>query len=337
MPYNPWHRGREIVPLPPIRIDGGVCYVPVAGSPDPAIADACNADLLGEYRWVLHKSARCKYAQAYLGGRGCGVGPRVSMHRLVMRLGRGGPHVDHINQNGLDNRLCNLRLTNPGLNLHNSRLSARNKSGFKGVLGPYPSKRRGLRWTAHIGVGYHVAHLGTFPSACVAAVAYDIAALLLVGNHAATNLSLGLLPEELKEEILSKVVGIKLPDHEYKRWAEQADKERLTVPKWVRKQIAVAARSVVLPESVHTKAVSCTDAVVDVVPPPFSFDWAEWDGSQLLVGFTENFESSTTAFKPTGKKPLDSLIVQVNEWGLAHGVTTDAGTLVRDALKERGE
>ena len=47
--------------------------------------------------------------------------------------------IDHINQNPLDNRLCNLRIADKSLNGHNSKISKRNKTGYKGII-YYPAR-----------------------------------------------------------------------------------------------------------------------------------------------------------------------------------------------------
>lgn len=61
---------------------------------------------------------------------------RIFAHRLIMlMLGRDidGKEVDHLNGNGLDNRLCNLRVVSRRENNMNIRKQARNSSGVTGV------------------------------------------------------------------------------------------------------------------------------------------------------------------------------------------------------------
>lgn len=68
-----------------------------------------------------------------------------------------------------------------------------------------------------------------------------------------------------------------------------------------------------------------------------SVDSAEWDGSQLVVHFTLDEEPGQESFRGKGKKPLDDLVSKVHEWSMQMGVTVDAPSLVRNALKEHGE
>lgn len=61
---------------------------------------------------------------------------RISAHRLIMlMLGRlsDGMEVDHMNGNGLDNRLVNLRIVSRRQNNMNLRRQSRNGSGVTGV------------------------------------------------------------------------------------------------------------------------------------------------------------------------------------------------------------
>jgi hypothetical protein len=92
----------------------------------------------------------------------------VLMHRLI--VSDTTLEIDHINQNGLDNRRSNLRPATPTLNRLNSDRFCR--PGRDGVRGVY---RFRSKWRAQINVkGVHH-HLGTFETKEAATIARKIA------------------------------------------------------------------------------------------------------------------------------------------------------------------
>ncbi len=64
-------------------------------------------------------------------------GKMTGVHRIAWALHYGeypADEIDHINGDGADNRICNLRLATSSQNNQNRRLSSRNKTGVKGVF-----------------------------------------------------------------------------------------------------------------------------------------------------------------------------------------------------------
>jgi hypothetical protein len=105
------------------------------------------------------------------------------IYRMVYGIDPGAMQVDHINRDGGDNRICNLRLATQSQNLQNSNKYKNNKTGFYGVHYHKLTKR----FTAQIQADKKPRHIGLFPCPILAAIAYDKAALDLHGEFASFN------------------------------------------------------------------------------------------------------------------------------------------------------
>jgi hypothetical protein len=104
-------------------------------------------------------------------------------HRLAWLYvhGRWPPaHIDHVDGNGLNNSIANLREATHAENQHNRGAKANNTSGFKGVCW---AKRSG-KWVATITVGRRQRHLGFFDDPAEAHAAYCAAAGEMHGEFA---------------------------------------------------------------------------------------------------------------------------------------------------------
>lgn len=82
------------------------------------------------------------------------------LHRIIWMMLHGNfPNtIDHINGNGLDNRLSNIRDVSHRINMRNSKLRIDNTST---VVGVYFSKNR-KKWEAKIGVDYKLINIGSY-------------------------------------------------------------------------------------------------------------------------------------------------------------------------------
>ena len=89
------------------------------------------------------------------------------MHRWITGPPR-GIEIDHINQNKLDNRRENLRLSTRSKNMHNAKMSTLNTSGHKGVHWSKSNKK----WQVRIRVEGKRINLGYFDKIEEAAIAY---------------------------------------------------------------------------------------------------------------------------------------------------------------------
>ena len=146
-----------------------------------ALIDQADIELVKPHCWrpkIIGKG-RLAYVRRWRGK------PSL-MHSLIT----GFPYVDHINNNGLDNRRRNLRTASPLGNARNCRANSQQQvSLFKGVTFHRPSKK----WYARISINGKRKHIGVFCTETEAAEAYDAAALWNHGAFAKTNKMLGLL------------------------------------------------------------------------------------------------------------------------------------------------
>jgi hypothetical protein len=110
-------------------------------------------------------------------------GKSMKAHRLAWLHVHGiipSGDLDHIDGNGLNNSLSNLRQASRAQNGANRGLNANNTSGAKGVL------RSANKWRARIVVSGKLKHLGYFRSSADAAEAYAQAAKKYFGEFART-------------------------------------------------------------------------------------------------------------------------------------------------------
>lgn len=111
-------------------------------------------------------------------------------HRLAWLWTHGAwpdSQIDHIDGDGLNNSMRNLRKSNQTQNLGNTSKRSLSKERYKGIT------RRGRSWVAQIRCNGVSAYLGMFSTPEAAAAAYDASALERFGEFARTNRGMGLL------------------------------------------------------------------------------------------------------------------------------------------------
>lgn len=144
----------------------------------PCFIDQEDWNLISSYKWYLDKGGYVVTSGQY----------NIKLHRLIMNAKR-DDIVDHINQDKLDNRKCNLRLaTKSQSEMNKSKRRGKHTSNFKGVSFHKPRNK----WRAHITINGQYRHLGLFDNEVEAAKAYDQEAIRLFGSFACTNEAQGL-------------------------------------------------------------------------------------------------------------------------------------------------
>ena len=178
-PYEgPWTRDYDS--KNEYSIQGDVVFVKLTRG-KVGVVDLSSWGFLRCYRWFASSDGFNDYWYAY-----AGTDPvtkkrvRLKGHRVVASP-QPGQCVDHINNDGLDNRRSNLRCCTQSQNCRNRIGNSRNTSGFVGV-----SLLRG-RWQAYIGTLTGMKHVGMFGNPEDAARARDIAAIELHGEFASLN------------------------------------------------------------------------------------------------------------------------------------------------------
>lgn len=122
-----------------------------------AVVDDHMQDELNKHKWCVSKDRNVWYAlrNDVLNGKRI----TVRMHRQILGLEHGdGKVADHINGNGLDNRLSNLRVVSHTENNRNHNGFSHNTSGYNGVSW----NKNHQRWEAYIQINSKRIHLGEY-------------------------------------------------------------------------------------------------------------------------------------------------------------------------------
>lgn len=156
------------------------------------LADVLSYDpLTGEFRWLVDRgrTARAGSLAGSIHTDRHGSQYRIvwvfgkpqKAHRLAWLFTHGRwpvDQIDHIDGDGLNNRIANLREANNAQNQHNKSANSNSKSGVKGVCWHQEHKK----WRANIRQDGRYRHLGYFDTVEEAKAAYDAAAELCHGE-----------------------------------------------------------------------------------------------------------------------------------------------------------
>ena len=154
-------------------------YITLSNTPEAAVVDKDKLKILSQYIWRGRKShGKIKYAVTGKTG--------LPMHRVVWgKKILDGYIIDHINNNGLDNRLVNLRVIKKEQNAWNRKAYKGRK--FKGTAKISGTKGGGKQYQARIRVDKVLIYLGSFYTEEEAARTYDEHARLYFGDLACLN------------------------------------------------------------------------------------------------------------------------------------------------------
>jgi hypothetical protein len=156
-----------------------------------AFVDEEDYEYLSRFRWQARLGRYCWYASTRITiSHKPQVRRSTSMHREIF-LNRGidisEKFIDHADRDGLNNRFSNLRIASCKENNWNTKIREDNSSGYKGVhyhVPPYGDPT----WRARLQVDGKRLHLGLFPTAVEAAIAYNEAAIKYYGDFASLNI-----------------------------------------------------------------------------------------------------------------------------------------------------
>lgn len=149
-----------------------------------ALVDDEDYEFLSSMSWNRSESRSRTYAVKCFWVRGENRRVTYRMHNFLM-IGHDGIQVDHIDGNGLNNQKSNLRSGSLSQNQYNAKKRSDNTSGYRGVAC--------VRGRFHAQIQYDKKHryIGSYPTAELAARAYDEHAKVFHGSFAKFN-----FPEE---------------------------------------------------------------------------------------------------------------------------------------------
>lgn len=151
--------------------------------PKYAKVDPSDYERLRKFEWLVKKGKNSFYAQRRVPTGKRGKEKLVYMHQMVTKVPE-GMVIDHINQDGMDNRSANLRAATYSQNSCNrKKRPGTTRSKYKGIYW----KKKIRKWQASIQFNKKRIYLGRFLDEIEAAKAYDRAAKKYHGEFACLN------------------------------------------------------------------------------------------------------------------------------------------------------
>jgi hypothetical protein len=153
-----------------------MALIPLKHGLSTIVDDERLEDLL-HYHWLVRPGHNTRYVYRFE-RRGTRY-KRIHLHRQLLNCPE-GMYIDHIDGDGLNNQVANLRIVTRTENQWNRR-NDKSRCQYRGVY------YRDNRWRAKIGVNGKTVNLGTYETPQEAAKAFDAAALRIRGPFAILN------------------------------------------------------------------------------------------------------------------------------------------------------
>lgn len=146
-----------------------------------AKVDDYNFSRVTQHSWSAHIDVNTVYGRAKINSE------LVLMHRFILGLTDPMLLVDHIDRDGLNCLVTNLRVVTKSQSNMNRSIFSNNTSGYRGVS----FKKQNRKYCSYINLNGQRISLGYYLTAIEAAIAYDTAAKRHHGEYAVLN-----FPEE---------------------------------------------------------------------------------------------------------------------------------------------
>lgn len=162
-------------PIPQIN---GIAIIPLTQEKFAYIDLEDYERVTNKHSWHAEPSryGRSWYARTCINYR------KILLHRFILEIDDPNIKIDHINNNGLDNRKENLRVATSSQNKANM-IAIGGTSKYKGVS----YNKKASAWISEISYQNVKNYLGTYFSEKQAALAYNDAAKVLFGEFALLN------------------------------------------------------------------------------------------------------------------------------------------------------
>jgi len=121
------------------------------------LVDDEHFEELNKFKWYARKDRKTFYATRNSNPRKLRL-PQIQLHRTLFKDIPNGMEIDHIDGNGLNNQLSNLRIVTKTQNLLNKSVYKSNKSGYRGVY----YNKRDKKWCATGKINKIQKNLGSF-------------------------------------------------------------------------------------------------------------------------------------------------------------------------------